>query len=70
MIEAGSTRPLAVLDTSFWTAAYRAEVAANCLDYFTLIVPAAVGREILAPRPDTRDASTRTRRSFGVSAVR
>jgi hypothetical protein len=36
----------AVLETSFWTAAYRAEVAANTLDYFALVVPGAVEGEI------------------------
>ena len=38
----------AVLDTSFWVAAYRAEVAANCLDLFEIIVPRAVEAELLA----------------------
>jgi predicted nucleic acid-binding protein len=38
--------PRAVIDTSFWTAAYYAEVAANCLDFFEIIVPAAVEQEI------------------------
>lgn len=41
-------RVAAVLETSFWIAAYRAEVAANCLDLFDIIVPRAVEREILA----------------------
>jgi len=41
-------RTLAVLDTSFWVAAYRAEVAANCLDLFRIIVPQAVESEIRA----------------------
>lgn len=45
-------RPSGVLDTSFWTAAYRAEVAANSLDYFAIVVPSAVEREILAPQAD------------------
>ena len=40
--------PLAVLDTSFWTNAYRAEVAANCLDLFRIVVPHAVEAEIRA----------------------
>jgi len=35
-----------VLDTSFWIGAYRAEVAANCLDYFEIVVPRAVEGEI------------------------
>jgi len=39
---------LAVLDTSFWVAGYRAEVVANCLDLFDIVVPAAVEAEILA----------------------
>lgn len=45
-------RRLAVLETSFWTAAYRAEVAANCLDFFHPIVPGAVQAELLATQPD------------------
>ncbi|MGE0541606.1 MAG: hypothetical protein AB7R89_15635 [Dehalococcoidia bacterium] len=44
-------RVAAVLETSFWIAAYRAEVAANCLDLFEIIVPRAVEREILAVQP-------------------
>jgi len=40
--------PLAVLETSFWTVAYKGELVATILDYFTLIVPAAVGAEISA----------------------
>ncbi len=44
--------PLAVLDTSFWVAAYRAEVAANCLDLFQIMVPAAVEAEIHAVQID------------------
>jgi predicted nucleic acid-binding protein len=43
-------RPLAVLDTSFWVLAYRAEIAANCLDLFDIVVPRAVAQEILAPQ--------------------
>ena len=38
----------AVLDTSFWVLAYRAEIAANCLDLFDIVVPNAVAQEILA----------------------
>ena len=38
----------AVLDTSFWVLAYRAEIAANCLDLFDIIVPKAVAQEIMA----------------------
>ena len=38
----------AVLETSFWVVAYRAEVAANILDFFAPIVPISVEREILA----------------------
>jgi predicted nucleic acid-binding protein len=45
-------RPLAVLDTSFWIAAYRAEVAANCLDLFEIVVPQAVEAEIFAIQVD------------------
>jgi len=41
------TRILAVLDTSFWIAAYRAEVVANSLDLFDMVVPRAVEAEIL-----------------------
>ena len=45
-------RPLAVLDTSFWTLAYRAEVVANCIDLFQIIVPGAVEAEIRSRRVD------------------
>ena len=38
----------AVLETSFWIAAYRAEVVANSLDLFEIVVPRAVEDEILA----------------------
>ncbi len=38
----------AVLETSFWTVAYRAEVTANCLDLYEIIVPRAVEAEIRA----------------------
>jgi hypothetical protein len=41
----------AVLDTSFWVMAYRAEVAANCLDLYDLVVPRAVEVEIQANDP-------------------
>jgi predicted nucleic acid-binding protein len=44
-------RVLAVLDTSFWVLAYRAEIAANCLDLFEIVVPKAVEEEILAGQP-------------------
>lgn len=40
-------RVRAVLETSFWTIAHRAEVAANCFDFFDMIVPGAVEEEIL-----------------------
>jgi predicted nucleic acid-binding protein len=40
-----------VLDTSAWVAAYRAEVAANLLDLFRLVVPEAVANEIAARDP-------------------
>ena len=40
-----------MLDTSAWVAAYRAEVAANLLDLFRLIVPEAVANEIAARDP-------------------
>jgi predicted nucleic acid-binding protein len=45
-------RILAVLDTSFWVLAYRAEIAANCLDLFDIIVPTAVAQEIMAGEAD------------------
>jgi len=45
---AAPRRRRAILDTSFWVAAYRAEVAANCLDLFEIIVPRAVEAEIRA----------------------
>lgn len=44
-------RVLAVLDTLFWVLAYRAEIAANCLDLFEIVVPKAVEEEILAGQP-------------------
>jgi predicted nucleic acid-binding protein len=44
-------RVLAVLETSFWVVAYRAEVAANCLDLFEIVVPRAVEAEILGTQP-------------------
>lgn len=44
-------RVLAVLDTSFWVLAYRAEIAANCLDLFEIVVPKAVEEEIVAGQP-------------------
>ncbi len=44
----------AVIDTSFWIAGYRAEVIANCLDLFDIMVPDAVEVEIRGPSgPDT-----------------
>lgn len=52
MSGSGSARRLAVLDTSFWTAAYRAEVIANCFDFYRIVVPEAVEREILAGQRD------------------
>jgi predicted nucleic acid-binding protein len=45
-------RILAVLDTSFWVLAYRAEIAANCLDLFDILVPTAVAQEIMAGEAD------------------
>ncbi len=44
-------RVLAVLETSFWVLAYRAEIAANCLDLFDIVVPNAVAQEIQARQP-------------------
>ena len=41
-----SNRVPAVLETSFWVAACEAEVAANCLDLFEIVVPHAVEVEI------------------------
>lgn len=43
---AADLRPLSVLETSFWTSACRAEVAANCLDLFRIVAPHAVETEI------------------------
>jgi predicted nucleic acid-binding protein len=40
-----------VLDTSAWVAAYRAEVAANLLDLFRMVVPQAVIDEVAARDP-------------------
>ena len=48
---ARAERVLAVLDTSFWVLAYRAEITANCLDLFDIVVPPAVEEEILASQP-------------------
>jgi hypothetical protein len=45
-----------VLDTSFWVLAYRAEIAANCLDIFDIVVPDALADEILS-----RDSRAPTR---------
>jgi predicted nucleic acid-binding protein len=50
-VTARAERILAVLDTSFWVLAYRAEIAANCLDLFDMVVPKAVEDEILARQP-------------------
>jgi hypothetical protein len=44
-------RVLAVLDTSFWVLAYRAEIAANCLEQIEITVPRAGEEEILATQP-------------------
>ena len=41
----------AVLETSFWVSAWRADVAANCLDLYDLIPPRAVEEEIAANDP-------------------
>jgi predicted nucleic acid-binding protein len=46
-----ANRVLAALDTSFWVLAYRAEIAANCLDLFDIVVPNAVAQEILTRQP-------------------
>lgn len=48
-------RVTGVLETSFWTAACRAEVAANCLDLFQIVVPRAVEREIRHSPDPTRE---------------
>ena len=48
MIGASHSRHLSILDTSFWVIAYRAEVVANCLDLFQIVVPRAVEDEIRA----------------------
>jgi len=50
-VTARAERVLAVLETSFWVLAYRAEIAANCLDLFDIVVPKAVEEEILAGQP-------------------
>jgi len=47
-----SDLPLGVLDTWFWTNAYRAEVVANFFELFQIVVPRAVEGEILAPQTD------------------
>jgi len=39
-------RITAVLETSYWVLAWRADVAANCLDLFEMIPPRAVEKEI------------------------
>jgi hypothetical protein len=44
-------RVKAVLDTSFWVMAYRADVAANCLDLFDMVPPRAVEAEIAENDP-------------------
>ncbi len=51
MTDRGGGRRPAVLGTSFWTVAYRAEVMANCLDLYDLIVPRAVEAEIRGRQP-------------------
>lgn len=38
---------MGVLETSFWTAAYKAEAAPNALDFYTIVVPRPVELEIL-----------------------
>lgn len=40
-----------MLETSYWVAAHRAEVAANSLDLFAITVPRPVEAEILAAQP-------------------
>jgi predicted nucleic acid-binding protein len=50
-VSARSDRVLAVLDTSFWILAYRAEITANCLDLVDIIVPNAVAKEIMVGEP-------------------
>ena len=52
MLTAPAARLPAVLETSFWTVAYRAEIAANCLDFFEIIVPRGVEDEILTRHPE------------------
>jgi len=42
----------AVLDTSFWTIGYRAEILAYLFDFFVIWVPSAVEKEITATNPD------------------
>jgi predicted nucleic acid-binding protein len=50
MGRAGSgPRPSAVIDTSFWSAAFQAQLIGYLLRMFDVTVPPAVEREILAP---------------------
>jgi predicted nucleic acid-binding protein len=49
--EVRNRRP-AVLETSFWTAAHRADIAANYLDIYDIVVPRAVEAEITAVQPE------------------
>jgi hypothetical protein len=43
---AAGRRRAAVLETSFWVAACRAEVGPNCLDLYEIVVPRAVEAEL------------------------
>jgi hypothetical protein len=58
--------PLAVLDTSFWTNGCQAEVVANCLDFFRIVVPRAVEAEIRAVQADAPRREYPLPRSFVV----
>ena len=48
---AAPARLSAVLDTSYWVLACRADIAANCLDLFEIIPPREVQREIETKDP-------------------
>ena len=54
----------AVLDTSFWVLACRAEIAANSLDLFDIVVPDAVAAEIMAREPGAASREVPIRNAF------
>jgi predicted nucleic acid-binding protein len=47
--EGRGRRPLAVIDTSFWSAAFQAHLTGHLLRMYEVTVPPGVEREILAP---------------------